>query len=126
MTPKFDRSPDNLTWAPDSSGIYFTADDSGSRNLHLAPLDGPITAVTKGVHLVSLSDVNKSGQAVGTLTSFHKPGDIISFSLSNPGVLKPLTNVNDDVLGDPARRRRGDLVHVARQLQDSGLAHQTA
>ena len=100
MTPKFDRSPDNLTWAPDSSGIYFTADDSGSRNLHLAPLDGPITAVTKGVHLVSLSDVNKTGQAVGTLTSFHKPGDIISFSLSNPGVLKPLTNVNDDVLGD--------------------------
>ena len=100
MTPKFDRSPDNLTWAPDSSGIYFTADDSGSRNLHLAPLDGPITAVTKGVHLVSLSDVNKTGQAVGTLTSFHKPGDIISFSLSNPGVLKPLTNVNEDVLGD--------------------------
>jgi dipeptidyl aminopeptidase/acylaminoacyl peptidase len=100
MTPKFDRSPDNLTWAPDSSGIYFTADDSGSRNLHLAPLDGPITAVTKGVHLVSLSDVNKSGQAVGTLTAFHKPGDIISFSLSNPGVLKPLTNVNEDVLGD--------------------------
>ena len=100
MTPKFDRSPDNPTWAPDSSGIYFTADDSGSRNLHLAPLDGPITMVTKGVHLVSLSDVNKTGQAVGTLTSFHKPGDIISFSLSNPSVLKPLTNVNDDVLGD--------------------------
>jgi dipeptidyl aminopeptidase/acylaminoacyl peptidase len=100
MTPKFDRSPDNLTWAPDSSGIYFTADDSGSRNLHLAPLDGPISMVTKGVHLVSLSDVNKSGQAVGTLTSFHKPGDIISFSLSNPGVLKQLTHVNDDVLSE--------------------------
>jgi dipeptidyl aminopeptidase/acylaminoacyl peptidase len=100
MTPKFDRSPDNLTWAPDSSGIYFTADDSGSRNLHLAPLDGAISMVTKGVHLISLSDVNKSGQAVGTLTSFHKPGDIISFSLSNPGVLKQLTHVNDDVLSE--------------------------
>ena len=100
MTPTFDRSPADLTWAPDSSGIYFTAEDSGSRNLHLAPLDGPIAPVTKGVHLISLGDVNRSGQAVGTLTSFHKPGDIISFSLSNPGVLKPLTNVNDDVLGD--------------------------
>jgi dipeptidyl aminopeptidase/acylaminoacyl peptidase len=100
MTPKFDRSPQDLTWAPDSSGIYFTADDSGSRNLHLAPLDGPISMVTKGVHLISLSDVNRSGQAVGTLSSFHKPGDIISFSLSNPGVLKQLTHVNDDVLAD--------------------------
>jgi len=100
MTPAFDRSPADLTWAPDSSGIYFTAEDSGSRNLHLAPLDGAITMVTKGVHLITLGDVNRSGQAVGTLTSFHKPGDIISFSLSNPGVLKPLTNVNEDVLGD--------------------------
>lgn len=98
MTPTFDRSPDDLTWAPDSNGIYFTADDSGSRNLHYAPLDGPITTVTKGVHLITLGDVNRSGQAVGTLTSFHKPGDIISFSLSNPGVLRQLTNVNDDVL----------------------------
>ena len=35
---------------------------------------------------------------MGTLTSFHKPGDVISFSLSNPGVLRQLTHVNDDVL----------------------------
>ena len=109
MTPKFDRSPQDLTWAPDSSGIYFTADDSGSRNLHLAPLDGPITTVTKGVHLITLGDLNKSGQAVGTLTSFHKPGDIISFSLSNPGVLKQLTHVNDDVL---SQVKLGDVEEI--------------
>ena len=99
MTPSFDRSPSDLTWAPDSNGIYFSADDRGSRNLHYAPLDGPIRAVTSGTHLVSLGDVSASGLAVGTVTSFHQPGDIISFSLSNPGVLKRLTHVNDDVLG---------------------------
>ena len=99
LTAKFDRSPDNLTWAPDSKGIYFSSDDSGSRNVHFASLDGTITQVTKGVHLISLSDVNRSGQAVGTLTSFYKPGDVISLSLSNPSSLKQLTNVNDDVLG---------------------------
>ena len=109
MTPKFDRSPQDLTWAPDSSGIYFTSDDSGSRNLHLAPLDGPITTVTKGVHLITLGDINKSGQAVGTLTSFHKPGDIISFSLSNPGLLKQLTHVNDDVL---SQVKLGDVEEI--------------
>jgi dipeptidyl aminopeptidase/acylaminoacyl peptidase len=99
LTATFDRSPDDLTWAPDSSGIYFSAEDSGSRNLHFAPLDGPIRAVTSGTHLISLSDVNRSGQAVGTLTSFHKPGDIISFALARPAEIRQLTNVNDDVLG---------------------------
>jgi dipeptidyl aminopeptidase/acylaminoacyl peptidase len=99
MTPSFDRSPTDLTWAPDSNGIYFSADDRGSRNVHYAPLDGPIRAVTAGTHLVSLGDVNKAGLAVATVTSFHQPGDIVSFSLANPGVLKRLTHVNDDVLG---------------------------
>jgi dipeptidyl aminopeptidase/acylaminoacyl peptidase len=98
LTAAFDRSPGNLTWAPDSNGIYFTADDSGSRNLHYAPLEGPIKAVTKGVHLIAVSDINRTGQAVGTLTSFHKPGDVISFSLSSPSNIRQLTNVNDDVL----------------------------
>jgi dipeptidyl aminopeptidase/acylaminoacyl peptidase len=99
LSAKFDRSPDNLMWASDSKGVYFTADDSGSRNLHYASLDGSITAVTKGVHQISLSDINKTGQAVGTLTSFHKPGDVISFSITNPSNIRQLTNVNEDVLG---------------------------
>ena len=98
LTAKFDRSPDNLTWAPDSNGIYFTADDSGSRNLHYTSLDGAVTAVTKGVHLISLSDINRSGQAVGTLTGFHKPGDVVSFSITSPANIRQLTSVNDDVL----------------------------
>jgi dipeptidyl aminopeptidase/acylaminoacyl peptidase len=100
MTPAFNRSPANLTWAPDSNGIYFEADDSGTRNLHYAPLDGPIRAVTSGTHLISLSDVNRSGQAVGTARSFHNPGDIVSFSLANPSNRRQLTHVNDDVLGN--------------------------
>ncbi len=98
MTPAFNRSPANLAWAPDSNGIYFSADDRGTRNLHYAPLDGPIRAVTSGTHLISLSDVNRNGQAVGTLTSFHKPGDIVSFSLANPADVRQLTHVNDDIL----------------------------
>jgi dipeptidyl aminopeptidase/acylaminoacyl peptidase len=98
LTAKFDRSPDNLTWAPDSNGIYFTADDSGSRNLHYTSLDGAITPITKGVHLISLSDINRTGQAVGTLTSFHKPGDVVSFSITSPANIRQLTSVNDDVL----------------------------
>ena len=98
MTPAFDRSPANLTWAHDSNGVYFTADDSGSRNVHYAPLDGPIRAVTSGVHLISIDDISRSGVAVGTMTSPHQPGDIVSFSVGGPSPLRQLTRVNDDVL----------------------------
>ena len=99
MTPTFDRSPGALTWAPDSDGIYFRADDSGARNLYYAPLDGAITAFTSGAHLLTMDDVNENGQAVGTLTSPQKPRDIIAFSLSDPSNFRQLTHVNDDVLG---------------------------
>ncbi len=99
LTEKFDRSPANLTWAPDGSGIYFTAEDRGTVNLHFVSLKGEVRQVTQGNHLLSVTDINKNGQAVGTLTSFHKPGDVVSLSLAKPEI-KQLTFVNDDILGD--------------------------
>jgi dipeptidyl aminopeptidase/acylaminoacyl peptidase len=97
LTPGFDRSPVNVTWAPDGSGVYFTADDRGARNLHFAPLSGPLRQVTRGTHLLSVSDINANGQAVGTLTSFQKPADVVTFSLRKPEI-QTLTAVNEDVL----------------------------
>ncbi|MGH9791260.1 MAG: prolyl oligopeptidase family serine peptidase [Candidatus Acidiferrales bacterium] len=99
LTAKFERSPSDLTWAPDSSGIYFSADDSGADNLHFASLEGEIRQVTKGTHMLSLGSVNKSGHAAVTVSSFHEPGDVYTFSLTQPQ-LKRLTFVNADVLGD--------------------------
>ena len=100
LTGSFDRTPANLTWAPDGSGIYFTADDQGSRNVHFASLQGQVRAVTQGKHILSLSSVNPNGQAAGTLTSPQRPSDVISFSLARPADLKQLTSVNEDLLAD--------------------------
>ena len=105
----WDRSPSNVEWAPDGSGVYFTAQNQGSQNLYFLPVgDGPgkVTEVTRGVHMLSVSDISDKGVAVGTVSSFHKPADIVSFDLKNPGSMKQLTFVNDDVL---AGKRLGDV-----------------
>lgn len=99
LTGTLDRSPDGLEWAPDSSGIYFTAEDRGTRNLHHASLRGEVRQVTQGNHILSVTSINRNGLAVGTATSFYKPGDVVTFSVAKPE-LKQLTFVNDDILQD--------------------------
>jgi dipeptidyl aminopeptidase/acylaminoacyl peptidase len=108
----WDRTPSNLRWAPDGSGVYFTAQNEGTQNLYFLPLGstpGRVTQVTRGVHMLTVSDISKQGIAVGTLTSFHKPADIVSFSLQNPSEFKQLTFVNDDVL---AGKKLGDVTEI--------------
>jgi dipeptidyl aminopeptidase/acylaminoacyl peptidase len=97
----WDRSPRDIEWSADGAGVYFTAQNEGAQNLYYLPVGtapGKVTPVTKGVQMVSVSDIAKTGLAVGTVTSFHKPGDIVSFDVKNPGAMKQLTSVNDDVL----------------------------
>jgi dipeptidyl aminopeptidase/acylaminoacyl peptidase len=107
----WDRSPQDLKWAADGSGVYFSAQDQGAQNLYFLPLGTPagkVTAVTQGAHMLSVSDISPQGLAVGTLTTFHKPADIVLFSSRRDGgdgrgtvdasAMKQLTAVNDDVL----------------------------
>jgi dipeptidyl aminopeptidase/acylaminoacyl peptidase len=98
----WDRSPSELRWAADGSGLYFTAQSEGSQNLQFLSLTGAdagkVKPITTGTHMLSVADLSSKGVAVGTLTSFHKPGDIILFDVKTPQTLKQLTNVNDDVL----------------------------
>jgi dipeptidyl aminopeptidase/acylaminoacyl peptidase len=94
----WDRSPSNLEWAPDGSGIYFTAQNEGSQNLYFLPSGGKVQQVTKGVHMLAISSIGKKGLAVGTLTDPKRPADIVSVDLKTPSAIKQLTAVNDDIL----------------------------
>src|SRR5206468_3130370 len=49
----FDRDPGDLFWAPDGKGVYFTAGDRGSINVHFADLSGGVRDATQGVQVVS-------------------------------------------------------------------------
>lgn len=98
LTPELDRSPEQLHWAPDSSGIYFTADDRGSSNVHFVSLKGKVRQVTVGTHMLDLTSVVKTGLAVGVARSSQAPRDVVRFELPSGDGLTRLTMVNDDVL----------------------------
>jgi dipeptidyl aminopeptidase/acylaminoacyl peptidase len=109
----WDRSPQGLRWAADGSGLYFTAQNEGSQNLYHLSLaaGGKVVPVTTGTHLLAVSDISSS-RAVGTLTSVHKPADIVSLEIvrSREGLrhepITQLTAVNDDIL---AGKKLGDV-----------------
>ncbi|NUQ10880.1 MAG: S9 family peptidase [Gemmatimonadaceae bacterium] len=93
-----DRSPQNLTWAADGTGLYFTVQSEGSQNLHFVNLAGQARKVTQGAHMLSVTDIHPSGTVVGTLTAPTVPGDVVTFSLKTPAQIRMLTSVNADVL----------------------------
>ncbi len=93
----FDRQPSGLIWSDDSRGLYMTVRREGTSNVYFASVDGGVDPVTQGNHMLSVTSVG-GGLAVGTLSSPHSPGDIVAFSLDEPGEINRLTMVNDDVL----------------------------
>jgi len=98
ISGNLDRSPAGLIWAKDGSGLYFNVDNEGSRNLYLATLKGEVRPVTKGAQVLTVSDIDARGMAVGVDASASKPNDVVVFDLRQPGSLRQLTTVNDDVL----------------------------
>jgi len=97
LTEKLDRSPAGMLWSPDGSGVYFNVENEGSKNLYFVSLKGDVRQVTKGVQVLTVTDLGKSFMAVGVNTTPTKPNDIVAFDVRTP-TLKQLTEVNADVL----------------------------
>ena len=70
VSGNWDRSPQNLQWKADGTGLYFTAQDTGVQN-HLRAADrrdarsDVVQPVTKGNHMLTISSITKTGKAVG-------------------------------------------------------------
>jgi len=92
------RSLSNITWTSDGSGVYFNVSIHGTQNLWVAPLDGQPHAVTSGNHMLSMTSMDTHGVAVGVLSSYHQPGDLVSFGTDVDAPIHQLTHVNDDIL----------------------------
>lgn len=93
-----DRDPQNLHWAPDSRGVYFTADDEGTSNIWYVATSGGPRQVTTGTHMLSLGAVSRNHIGAGVRTSYHKPTDIVRVNLRRGNEITQLTRVNDDWL----------------------------
>src|SRR5437667_3132541 len=98
ITGDYDRNPNNLVWAPDGTGVYFDAEDRGSRNVQFASINGGVKAVTTGTHVLTFDSASHDLNAAGTLADPEHPQDIVRVNLRQPGKITRLTDVNGDVL----------------------------
>jgi dipeptidyl aminopeptidase/acylaminoacyl peptidase len=99
------RRPGNITWAEDGSGVYYNAAMEGTSNLYFAPLSGKPRPVTKGKHMLRVTDIGKRGLAVGTLSSYHVPKNLVSFTIRKPSQIQTLyvsnkTHLSEVKLGE--------------------------
>ncbi len=95
----YDRDPLNLRWAADSAGVYFDAEDHGSRNIEFAALaGGGVKPITTGTHVLTMDSVSSDLVAVGTSTDPDNPPDVVRYNLRRPGEVTKLTSVNAGLL----------------------------
>jgi dipeptidyl aminopeptidase/acylaminoacyl peptidase len=64
------------------------------------PLSGEPRAVTEGKHMLRVSDIGKGGTAVGTLSSYHIPRNLVSLAIKNPSEIQTLHVSNKTVLAE--------------------------
>jgi dipeptidyl aminopeptidase/acylaminoacyl peptidase len=98
ITADYDRNPNNLVWAPDGTGLYFDAEDRGSRNVQFASITGGVKPVTTGTHVLTFDSASRDLFAAGTVADPAHPQDIVRVNLRQPGRIARLTDVNGDVL----------------------------
>jgi dipeptidyl aminopeptidase/acylaminoacyl peptidase len=100
LSGSLDRDPSNLHWAPDGSGLYFTAGDHGTSNAWFAAASGAgPRQVTTGDHMLSLGSLDRNLNAVGIRSAPEDPPDVVRFNLRRPAAPTRLTEVNADVVG---------------------------
>ncbi len=90
----YDRDPMNLRWAPDGSGLFFDADDHGSRNIQFASTAGGVRAVTTGTHVLTMDSVSSDLVAAGTSSDPDHPAEVVRYNLRRPQEMATLTSDN--------------------------------
>ena len=118
LSADFDRDPLALRWAPDGSGVYFDADDHGSRNVDFASIKGGVRAVTLGAHMLSLDSMSQPPVGAGTVSDPDHPAEVVRYDLRHPGQLTQLTNINASMLSGKQLGRTQEITWVS-----SGGAH---
>ena len=95
---KLMSSPADLTWAPDSSGLYYTVEELGSNHLYFVPVEGTPRKLTNAVQMLSGLSISNIGTVASVRSTFHQPGELVTFPIANPSAVKSLVDVNKDVL----------------------------
>jgi len=103
-----DRSPENLLWAPDGGGVYFSAQSEGRSDFYFAPLTGKPRKLTSGADYLTVMSLSNTGLAAGTRTTATDPGNIVTLDLKNP-VPQQITDINGDLLAGKGLARTEEI-----------------
>ena len=109
----YDRDPLTLRWAADGSGIYFDADDHGSRNVQFVSVKGGVRPVTSGTHMLTLDSASKDMTAAGTVTDPEHPAEVVTFSLGGSSDPRKLTNVNAGLLAGKKLAKTQEIAYTS-------------
>jgi dipeptidyl aminopeptidase/acylaminoacyl peptidase len=93
-------SPSGVTWAADSSGVFYLMDEKGECNLYFVSTGKKIRKVTEGGHYLFGLSIADNGQVASVSSNFHDPGSLVTFNLNSPANFKKLVDVNEDILAD--------------------------
>jgi dipeptidyl aminopeptidase/acylaminoacyl peptidase len=91
-------SPQQVSWAKDGSGVYFTVEEQGSTHVYFAPVEGKARRVTSGTEALTGFSLADNGQVASVRSSFKEPGTLITFNVKEPSSVRRVVDVNEDVL----------------------------
>lgn len=122
LTQELDRLVADMHWAPDGSGIYATVTHHGTRNVRFISLQGAVTDITVGNHLLSLSSISagRNPTAVGVHTGPQSPPEVVRFALRANADVTTLTQVNATLL---ASVRLGEVEDIWYTSADGTRVH---
>ena len=108
--------PTDVTWAADSSGVYYSMEERGTENVYFVALDGKPRQVTDGVHMLRSFSMAANGQTAAIRSAYHEPTVLVTFDIKRPGAtLAKLVDVNTDVLQG---RKLGDVEEMSFTSKD--------
>ncbi|MEP7259473.1 MAG: S9 family peptidase [Flavitalea sp.] len=94
VSKTLNRRTENIQWAPDASGVYFTAGNEGSTNLYKASLSGEIKTIIEEQCCIREYFVGASHHDIAVVkTSITKPVELFLYS-PEQGSAKQLTQLN--------------------------------
>lgn len=126
LTPKLDRSVQNIRWANNSKGIYFSYDNEGKKRVAYVNLSGKLSNKTSLLGGMSLGrpytsgqyDVTEKGNVVYTHSSGDRPADLAV--VDRRGRVTNLTDLNSDVF-DHKTLNKPELVKVKSSIDQRDL-----
>lgn len=97
QSARFDREPQNLSWAPDGRTLYFTAESHGSVHIYSWSAREGIRQLTTGAEVVTDISAGRAG-IVAVRSEPRLPGDVELVDPRAPGRRHWLTHLNAALL----------------------------